>query len=380
MKARLALTAGGLLLFVTSNMLAQSQGNGWTRYPIALASSRAEILTVADITRDGWDDVLYTSWDNCQVRQASNNQNGSFSDSLIIGSTSQCVPELKQARNIEVAQILNGHAYPQILVSAYQGGHHMYALLSGQWTRFTIDNTNYGPAGIAAGHINNDGLQDVVTVTQGVGGVPGALKIRKNLDSGSFQTMKTVEVIDPSSVMVVDVDRDGSLDVVASDYQGALWWRNGGGFTFPDTGTRLGEQIGPSSKVYPADLNRDGVLDFVIVSQTTGIWRVDGTAPGTSVPLSTVNPLGGYHAHAAFFTHPDDGRMDIAVSTGSPSNGVFLFERNPDGSYSGQQVNDPGTPYTTGRSVAIADLLHNGKRQLVTSSYGLGTVDYWVKQ
>jgi len=346
----------------------------WVRYPIAPASVRAEIVAIADMNVDGWDDVVYTSWDNCQVRLATNNQNGTFTDSLLIGSATQCVPALFQARNVEVAFALGGRTVPQVFVSAYQGGQHMYVEIGGTWTKFTIDSSTYGHAGIAVAHINQDGLPDVVTAKQGFSGAPGEVKVWKNLDSGQFQLMDSFVVQDPTGVVIADVDKDGSNDVVVSDSDGALWFRNGGGFTFPLTGSAILRGVGSTSKVTAADLDRDGRTDYIVVSQASGVYTVNGTSLGSGTLRSSAN--GGYFAATGFVDYPDDGQLDFGVSYGGPSHRIDFFRR-VGGSYAVETVT---TNYVTGRSIAVADLLHDGTRQLVTSSYGDGTVDWWKRQ
>lgn len=376
----------GIVLVLESGFFAQSGGAnpGWTRQTIS-SGNRAEIATVADLNRDGWDDVVYTSWDNCQVRLASNQRNGSFSDSMIIGSTNSCLPELYQARNIEVARVLPDKPDAQILVSAYQGGQHMYVKLSGVWTRFTIDSVNYGQAGIAAGLINGDGLPDVATATQGFSGGQSFVKVWRNLDSGQFELRQTFALLageSPSSVAIADVDQDGANDVIASIdggqslAGGVVWWRNTGGFSFAARAT-MASGLGAVSRVKVADVNRDGIPDYVISSHSTGLSIKYGG--GSQDPISSVF-RGGYHVDAGFFSYPDDGRVDIAYVSGTPSHAVVVFTRNADGTFTADQANDPTTPYLAGRSVNIGDFRHNGKRQLVTTSYGGGTVDIWDKQ
>lgn len=386
MKSTFVILFGAILAFEFGF---STQGNGanigWTRQTIS-TGNRAEIATVADLNRDGWDDVIYTSWDNCQVRVAYNQQTGGFADTLLAGSPGSCDPFLFQARNVEVARVLPDKTDAQILISAFQGGQHMYVKLSGTWTRFTIDSANYGQAGIAAGIINGDGLPDVVTAMQGQAGATSYVKVWRNLDSGQFQLQSSFSLPlgeSPSSVAIADVDQDGANDVIASIAGGnslgggVVWWRNGGGFTFPYSRQVLASGLGQVSKVKVADVNRDGANDYVISSHTTGLTVAYGTGP--VVPVSA-GFLGGYHVDAGFFSYPDDGRMDIVYASGSPSHAVVLFTHDADGKFSADQANDPGSPYVTGRSVTIGDFRHNGRRQIVTTSYGSGTVDIWDRQ
>lgn len=361
-------TSIALLLFAAGYSVVGAQSQ-WIRHTVTNFDG-TEHVAVADLNKDGWDDIVYTVWNLGHLRWAANNRNGTFTDQAI------ATTGLTWARNVEVASMLPGHVTPQILVSAYQAGHFMYVYLSGVWTKFVIENVSYGAAGIAAGAINSDGLPDVVTARQGQAGAPGSVTVWRNLDSGTFQWVWISEAVqDPSSVAIVDVDGDGSNDVIASDSNGAIWWRNMGGFEF---GTKqiIADNVGPSSKVRAFDLTRDGVMDFVIASQSTGLLWVNGTARGTPISINS-QYTGAYHVDVGYLTYPNDGRPDIVLVTGTPTHVVRVFHQQVNGTFTEEFVADS---YTTGRSVAIGDFRHNGRLQFATTSYGGDTQDWWEQQ
>lgn len=324
----------------------------------------AEIVTVADLDRDGWDDIIFTDWDGGKVHWARNNRDGTFTVSLIAEG-------LTHARDVSVRNVLN-KAYDDILVSATGLGHFLFVNIADTWERFTID-ASYGAAGITAGRLDGDALPDVVTCTQGVGGLPGTVTIWKNLDSGVFERVLDVPAQDPAGVVIAEFDGNDTADVVFSDSDGVVLLKNLGGLGFAAP-ERLLSKVGACGGMALVDTNRNGKPDVVVANQVSGPLLINNSTGA----VTTIDPTlaGNYYVCGGPFTYPANGRVDIAAVSGSPTSKAMLYRQQADGSWLPETV---ATGYLTGRGCAFGDLLHNGRLQLVTSSYGLGTVEYWTE-
>ena len=89
-------------------------------------------------------------------------------------------------------------------------------IVSDSWSRHTIDNSSLGADGVRTADVNGDGLPDLVAGWE-QGGVSRIYLMQRN--GGAIPTWEMIEVGAAPSVedaLLVDLDRDGAIDVVSS--------------------------------------------------------------------------------------------------------------------------------------------------------------------
>jgi len=159
-----------------------------------------------------------------------------------------------------------------------------------------------------------------------------------------------------SSPLIMDINNDGSNEVIFGDYSGIVHVFNNNGTeiidgTFPyDTGNQIwGSPAG-------ADLNGDGVMEFIISSKSKHLYIFNQTGLITD-----------YNAELYLIGTPAIGNVDddpdFEIVFSGYSNNNKLFAINHDGS------NVEGFPLDLGEKVkagvALADFNNNGKDDIV---------------
>ncbi len=179
------------------------------------------------------------------------------------------------------------------------------------------------------------------------------IDITVSLNQSGFP-ISTAEV--KASPLVIDLDGDGDDEIIFGDNNGFVHIYNADGTeveddTFPyDTGN----QIWGSAAA--ADLDNDGLLDFVIASKSKHLYIFDKNGLKTD-----------YNANKYLMGTPaignldDDDDLEIVIGGYSSNNQIFAI--NPDGS------NVDGFPMALGEKtkagVALADFNGNGKDDIV---------------
>jgi hypothetical protein len=200
------------------------------------------------------------------------------------------------------------------------------------WTEFTIQ-TDFGMAkSIDIGDIDHDGDRDVVgaalydnqvTWWRNEGGNP-ILWTRHFIDQ-NFNGAHRVELI--------DLDKDGRLDVVGAGYMGhqVAWWHNDEDNGLTWTRQILVNGFTNACQASAADFDLDGDMDIAGTSQGNGkldIWYngSEGSLPFRWTRVSLGNIL---KVWPLFITDLDqDGDPDIVAASGKDGNGEVLWFEN----------------------------------------------------
>ncbi|GGK70080.1 Ig-like domain-containing protein [Amphritea balenae] len=208
---------------------------------------------------------------------------------------------------------------------------------------------------VEAADIDGDGDQDIVVVNSNNPGTSQDLanEVLLNDGNGYFTTFSTFGSDQSYDLDLGDVDGDGDIDAVVSNYlQANTLWLNDGSGTFTDSGQVLGTAIaGVISFTELGDLDGDGDLDAVVSSNAARdeVWLNDGINSGNFIFHQYLgsNTDNSFGLALADFDH--DGDLDTFINTNSSTttgdyiwvnDGTGSFESTPIifGSYSGDAL------------------------------------------
>jgi hypothetical protein len=316
------------------------------------AGSFPQAVAVADFNGDGKADLAVADYSTGKVSILLGNGDGTFqaAHTYDVGS---------EPNSIAVAD-LNGDGIPD-LVTANRASFTVSVLLGNGDGTFQPQRTfaagtpsisGYGPAAVAVGDFNGDGIPDIVTANQNTNDVSVLL----GTGDGTFQPQQRFAVGNgPYGVALGDFDGSGHLSIVTANYGDthvSLLLGNGDGTFQPQQ--PLGPFFFSGVSITTADLNGNGHLDVVAVggSGTVGVFL--GNGDGTFQPVQT------YNSGLTFNSGPErvvvadvdgDGHPDILV-TNWADQGVGVLLGNGDGTF------QPSVNFTAGswvRGIAVGD-------------------------
>jgi hypothetical protein len=186
---------------------------------------------------------------------------------------------------------------------------------------FTNPVPGQGSQGAAIADVNGDGNLDVIAAVNAIGGGSprqGAVITTLGNGNGTFQMPATVSLIgansNPASLLVVDINGDGHLDVITNNGGSVSTLLGNGTATFA-TGTVNASMIGYSLSA--ADLNGDGFIDLATADWYGNCVNVAlGNGDGTFDPPSTVAlPSASNPYSLALADMNGDGLKDIIAGT-----------------------------------------------------------------
>jgi hypothetical protein len=243
----------------------------------------------------------------------------------------------------------------------------------------TVYDSSGGPisVGIAIGDINKDGIPDVVLASPAA----GQLDFYLGQGGGAFALAQTIAApteLVPVGLSIVDLDGDGNNDVVVAEAHGDaihVYYGTGAVGVVPTTPTSFALPVGftPVDLVV-ADLNNDGLLDFLVTDSTSNGVAVgfqNALVPKTdpsrfivqALPSVGLTPRG-----PAVGDLNGDDRNDIAL----PYNGsgtLAIYYQNPHATGPGNAFSPPVTYQCPSNptSAAILDVNGDGRKDCVVS-------------
>jgi hypothetical protein len=221
---------------------------------------------------------------------------------------------------------------------------------------------------------DNDGHRDLFIVT-----TKGNM-IYQNLGDGRFSRTDAGVKGNGKGLdaMSADFDQDGDLDVyVVSEDKNALFRNNGDGhFSDEAAAMQLDGSPGRTIAADYGDLDNDGDLDIVLLSNPDGLQiynnqrrshfqDISATATGTGKYAGTVLTTGDYN---------NDGMIDILVAGGDTQK-FFLLANSADQRF----TVDPGSPLLSSvlqdaevRDIALLDFDNDGYQDILVATDGNG--------
>lgn len=192
--------------------------------------------------------------------------------------------------------------------------------------------------GLAVGDVNHDGFPDVVTVGGNVAvllndGKGALIPVVLNKNGLSVYSYAAIG----NRITLRDVNNDGNLDMLISDYSNSeLTVLLGNHFGFFTRSALVSPTCANPGNLAVADLNDDGNLDVVmscVGSSTIGVLLGDGQGSFISNSFaSEIDPRG-----VAIGDFNEDGQPDVAVINGGSDNmnvllqipGIVAHDRKP---------------------------------------------------
>jgi hypothetical protein len=237
---------------------------------------------------------------------------------------------------------------------------------------------------VVLGDLNRDGILDIIAINR-TGALTGNLSVLLGKGNGTFYGHVEYEMAPYGSAgVVIDVDRDGKLDVVACGVQNLVSVLRGDGlgklgahFDYP-----AGANQFTVGDIAVGDLNTDGRPDFVTAN---GFDFSISVLPRSKVGV-TLGPKVDYFTND--FTYSvaigdlnHDGRADIVAGKGGA---VSVFYGSGTGAFS-NRVEYAFPQAISARAMAVADINLDGRNDIVISGSGevlllLGTPEGFVNR
>lgn len=266
---------------------------------------------------------------------------------------------------LSVVADFNGDGFPDVATANAAFGPSTMAVFlgkaNGEFQTPVSYQTGYFTSGILAGDFNNDGILDLVAMSQ-----DGTIALFLGKGDGTFKTPKTDNIGGlPVAIVMGDFNRDGVLDFATIDYFAnttSISLGNGDG-TF-QSAVPYAVGVNPYDMA-SADFNGDGYQDLAAVNENDNTVSVLlGKGDGTFQPQKTY----GTGNQVEFVTTGDlnlDGKQDIIVANYADEDvGVLLG--NGDGTFKPQVTYKVGGPDS---GLAIADLNGDGVPDIAASYY-----------
>ena len=290
-----------------------ADGTSWTKHSVDDNFAVAYSVCAADVDGDGDMDVLGSSWEDHDITWWENN-NGAGTDwteHVVDGDfgTAFCVyaADVDGDDDIDVLGASNslyditwwentngaGTAWTEHTIDGdFKYARHVYAEdidgdddmdvlgvslgndditwwennngVGTNWTEHTIDGGFSDPEWVYAADVDGDTDMDVIGAGEGV----DAVSWWENTDGLGTAWTKHIVESDwhfASSVYAADVDADGDVDILGSDYDisGVTWWENMNGLGTDWLAHDVNGGVHGGSSVYAADIDGDGDVDIL---------------------------------------------------------------------------------------------------------------------
>lgn len=325
-------------------------------------------VAIADFNGDGLGDVAYTGAPfpgagKVQVRL--NTGRGALGDAATF-TVNENPQEL-------AAGDLNGDGRQDLVTVTNNPGQDSLTVLINNIEGFDIAavETSSGPRSVALADMDRDGDLDAIVAgfvgVRGVGRPPLAVALHRNQGNGSFGPPEETRVADegePTDVTTGDVDGSGTPDVVYGDFNFGTGGRvyvllNSGGGALGPPATYLGTD---ATEVAAGDLDGDGDGDVTSADSQPGMGVYTAQNGLLSGPRSYADSGAQEHALADL-----DGDRDLDIVSGTGS-GVRALANRGNGTFALEPtIFDGGSE----RSMATGDLNGDGLADVVSGSFGI---------
>ncbi|KAA3607871.1 MAG: VCBS repeat-containing protein [Planctomycetota bacterium] len=233
------------------------------------------------------------------------------------------------------------------------------------WTSHLLGDSANDPLWVHVADVNSDGKLDVLVCWA------ASARLSWFESDGGHPPAFTEHLISPVAASVraattVDLDRDGDLDVIASESGGnrIVWYENSGSDPPFWTGRTIDPNASNPRQILAVDPNADGDVDLVAaVGDQVVLYHNNGSQP----PAWTEEVLASGWTNCTSVAATDidrDGDLDLfATSLGLDS--VYWLENMGAGNWLPSQIFDQADG---ARSLAVGDVTGNGVVDLIVGS------------
>lgn len=334
------------------------------------AASARSVYSI-DLDGDGDQDVLSASFDNDMIAWYEN------TDSRGTFGFQQVITTLADGATSVFAADMDGDGDPDVL-SASENDDKIawYQNLDGRGTfgpQSVITTMAMGAQFVFGADLDGDGDTDVLSASRN----DHKIAWYENLDSaGGFgpQQVITTLAFFASSVFAADLDRDGDLDVLASNESsvgaGLAWYQNLDGAGDFGPGQAINSPVNGASSVLATDLDGDGDMDVLSASRIDDriVWNENEDGAGSFGPQQnisgTVNEARSVHAADL----DGDGDHDVLFAADTPIGDPIGWFENLDGAGNFGPQQGIGDLAHGAWSVVAADLDADGDPDVLSAS------------
>ena len=264
---------GQIDLIVANNgiLILTNNGNGQFGSNEMLTAVVAGGITAADVNGDGKPDLIVSDGGfPGHLFVYTNNGNGGFGSNAVYAVGD--VPGLPLAADVNNDGKLDlicanaASATLSVLINNGSGGFN---------PTFSPPTGSDGrPVSVVAVDVNNDGKMDLVCANAGYPGIGHTLSVLTNNGSGIFKLASTPTVgANPDSVVTMDVNGDGKVDLICANFHDntlSVLTNNGSG-SFGSNATLI---VGSNPYLIAADVNGDGRPDLICANYGTNTLTV----------------------------------------------------------------------------------------------------------
>ncbi|MFC2124113.1 FG-GAP-like repeat-containing protein, partial [Bacteroidota bacterium] len=214
--------------------------------------------------------------------------------------------------------------------------------------------------------LNNDSFSDIII--SGNNGIDNKTYIYQNIGDGTFTEIDHNLIgSDGDEIQVIDIENDKDLDIIFTQNQQIILYKNNGGFQFEKIELRNSIQ---NAFFDIGDFDNDGDIDIVYNGGSTNIFEVcfvilENSGNGTFNTLN-LKLEGSQSGSVRWFDYDNDGWLDI-IKTGfdinmNPVSKIYHNEN-------GHTFEETNYEFSPEKYIQIADMNNDNKLDFIVHSH-----------